>query len=115
MASRRAGAVIVGDDSMLNTQTGAVASLALRYKLPLVVPTLRGVEDGALFAYLNDPRQRYRSAAGYVDRILKGAKAGELPIEQPTRFDMVINQKTAAALGITLPKSIVARANRIIE
>ena len=58
---------------------------------------------------------RYRGTADYVDKILKGAKAGELPIAQPTRFDMAINQKTAASLGITLPKSIVARANRVIE
>ena len=115
LATRRAGAVLVGDDTFLNSQGGAVASLALKYKMATIFPLIRGVEDGGLIGYANDIRYRYQSAADYVDRILKGAKPGDLPIEQPMKFELVVNQKTAKALGITIPQSILVRANRVIE
>ena len=114
-ATRRAGGVIVGDDAFINTQGGAIAGLALRHKLLTIFPTLRGVEDGGLIAYVSDLRYRYRRAADYVDRILKGARAGELPIEQPAKFEFVVNRKTAATLGIAIPQSLLVRANRVIE
>ena len=115
LASRRVGAVLVGDDTFLNSQGGAVASLALKYKMATIFPLIRGVEDGGLIGYANDIRYRYQSAADYVDRILKGAKPGDLPIEQPMKFELVVNQKTAKALGIAIPQSILARAIRVIE
>ncbi len=115
MASRRVGGILVGDDGFINSQGGAIAGLALRYKLPTIFPTTRGVEDGGLIAYMSDLRYRYQSTAAYVDRILKGAKAGELPIEQPTKFDLVVNAKTAKALGITIPQPVLLRASRVIE
>jgi putative ABC transport system substrate-binding protein len=115
LSTRRAGAVLVGDDTFLNSQGGVVAGLALRYKMATLFPTLRGVEDGGLIAYANDARYRFRRAADYVDRILKGAKAGDLPIEQPTRFTLAVNLKTAAALGIAIPQSVLLRADRVIE
>jgi putative ABC transport system substrate-binding protein len=115
LASRRAGAVMLADDSFINTLSGTVAGLALKYKLPSIFPLLRGVEDGGLIGYVSDQKYRYQSAAVYVDRILKGARPAEMPIEQPTKFTLMVNQKTAAALGIVIPRSILARADKVIE
>jgi putative ABC transport system substrate-binding protein len=115
LATRRAEVLLVGDDPFLNSQAGAVAGQALHYKLPSVFAITRGVAEGGLLGYVNDTTQRFRSAADYVDRILKGAKAGELAIEQPMKFDLAVNKKTAAALGIALPDSILKRASKVIE
>jgi ABC-type uncharacterized transport system substrate-binding protein len=115
LATRRVGAVLVGDDTFLNSQSGAVASLALKYKMATIFPLTRGAEDGGLIGYANDIRYRYQSAAVYVDRILKGTKAGDLPIEQPMKFELAVNQKTAKALGVTIPQSVLLRAGRVIE
>jgi putative ABC transport system substrate-binding protein len=115
LATRRAGAVVVGDDVFLNSQFPAVASLALKHRMATIFPQVRGVEDGGLIGYANDTRYRYQSTAVYVDKILKGAKAGDLPFEQPMKFELVVNQKTARALGIAIPQSVLARANRVIE
>ena len=115
LATRRVAAVLVGDDGFLNAQGAAVATLALKYKMAALFPTLRGVEDGGLIGYANDTRYRFQSTAVYVDRILKGAKPGDLPIEQPMKFDLAVNQKTARALGITIPQSVLVRASRVIE
>jgi putative ABC transport system substrate-binding protein len=115
MATRRAQGVVIGDDRFLDSQSSSVAAQALHYKLPAVFPGRRGVEDGGLLGYANDAKHRYRSTADYVDRILKGAKAGELPIEQPMKFDLAVNKKTAAALGIALPPSILKRASKVVE
>jgi putative ABC transport system substrate-binding protein len=111
----RVGAVLVGDDNYISTQAGAIAGLAMKHKLPTLFAQRRGVEAGGLMSYANDANFRYQSAAVYVDRILKGAKPGDLPIVQPTRFELSVNRKTAEALGITLPQSILARANKVIE
>ena len=115
LASRHAGAVIVADDAFMNSKTGTVAGLALKHKLPSVFAIRRGAEEGGLIAYVNDANYRYQSAAVYVDRILKGAKPAEMPIEQPVKFTLVVNQKTAAALGITIPPAILARASKVID
>jgi len=115
LATRRAGALLVGDDVFLNSQFPAVAGLALKYRMATVFPQTRGVEDGGLIGYANDARYRYQSAAVYVDRILKGAKPGDLPIEQPMKFELAVNQKTAKALGITIPQSVLQRASRVIQ
>jgi putative tryptophan/tyrosine transport system substrate-binding protein len=108
-------AVLIGDGRYLNARSAAIAALALKYKLPTVFPSVRGVEEGGLLGYANDQDYRYQGAADYVDRILKGANPGELPIEQPTKFFLSVNKKTAAALGITLPESILSRAGKVIE
>ncbi len=115
LATRRVGAVLVGDDALLNSQGAAVASLALKYRMATIFPTLPGVEAGGLIGYANDTRYRFQSAAVYVDRILKGAKPGEMPIEQPMKIDLAVNQKTAKALGITIPQSVLLRAGRVVE
>jgi putative ABC transport system substrate-binding protein len=115
MASRRVGGILVGDDAFIRAQGGTIAALALKYKLPTIFPSPRGVEDGGLIAYTSDLRQRFRSAADYVDRILRGAKPGELPIEQPAKLELAVNGKTAKALGIALPPALLQRASRVVE
>ena len=115
MATRHAQGIVIGDDRFLESQSSSVAAQALHYKLPAVFPHRRGVEDGGLLAYVNDAKHRSRSTADYVDKILKGATVGELPIEQPMKFELAVNKKTAAALGLTLPESILARASKIVE
>jgi len=115
LAARQAGAVIIADDPYTGSKTGLIADLALRYKLATIFPVLRGAEDGGLLGYVNDARYRYQSAAVYVDRILKGAKPAELPIEQPVKFTLAVNRKTAAALGLVIPPAVLARASKVIE
>jgi putative ABC transport system substrate-binding protein len=83
--------------------------------LPLVAGIRPQAEAGALLSYNNNLRQMYRQVAMYVDRILRGAKPADLPVQEPTTFEMVINLKTAKALGLTVPPSLLARADQIIE
>ena len=97
---------------MLNPET---VELAMKYRLPTMVRSRLDVEAGGLMSYFPDPRDYYRQAASHVDKILKGAKPGDLPIEQPTRIELVINLKTAKALGLTIPQSLLGRADAIIQ
>ena len=88
---------------------------ALRLRIPAAGPTAVSAEDGALFTYGVNLHQEFRRAASSAARILKGAKPGDLPIEQPTKFELIVNMKTAKALGIKIPQSILVRADRVIE
>jgi len=90
-------------------------ALAAKHRLPMMTVFRTDAESGALMAYGTDPFWSYKGAASYVDRILKGANPGELPIQQPTKLELVVNLKTAAALGIKLPPSILQRADKVIE
>jgi ABC-type uncharacterized transport system substrate-binding protein len=93
-----------------------LAELALKYKVPSMMTWSReNVEAGGLMSYSADSRDNFRRAAGYVDRILRGAKPGELPVEQPSKFELVINLSTAAALGIAIPEALLVRADEIIR
>lgn len=92
-----------------------IVKLALSHRLPVIAQTHEYVEAGALLSYGADPSALYRRAAHYVDRILKGAKPGDLPIERPTQFEMVVNLKTAKELGLKVPQSLLLRAARVIE
>jgi putative ABC transport system substrate-binding protein len=92
-----------------------IAELALKYRIPAISPFRPFVEDGGLMSYWVSEAEFYRRAAVFVDKILKGAKPAELPVEQPTRFELVINLKTAKALGLTLSPEILARADEVIE
>jgi putative ABC transport system substrate-binding protein len=92
-----------------------IAELALKGRLPTVFSRRESVEAGGLMSYGAESTAGYRRAAAYVDKILKGARPGDIPIEQPTKIELVVNMKTAKALGITIPQSILVRADRVIE
>jgi putative ABC transport system substrate-binding protein len=105
---------IIADQFLLAHRTHIVDSAARR-NLPAMYPNRGFVDAGGLISYAaNDPAM-FRSAAIYVDKILKGAKPGDLPVEQPTQFELVINLKTAKALGLTLPQSLLLRADEVIQ
>ena len=95
-------------------QTGSI-ELAASHRLPLMVGAGQNVEAGGLISYISDPVERYRRTAVYVDRILKGAKPGDLPVEQPTKFELAINLKTAKALGLAILPSLLTQADRVVE
>ena len=115
MAKEHAGALLVLTDSMFVGQRRRVVELAARSRLPALYSQKEFVDDGGLISYGPSLVDMYRRAATYVDKILKGAKPADLPIEQPTKFELVINLKTAKALGLTMPQSLLARAAEVIE
>ena len=115
MTTERAGAVIVLIDSTLIDHRKRIADLAARRRLPMVSGTIETAETGGLMAYGPSVRDMFRRAATHVDKILKGAKPADLPIEQPTKFDLVINLRTAKALGLTIPQSVLLRADQVIQ
>ena len=100
---------------MIYSVRAQIASLAAGSKLPTIFVYKDSVEAGGLMSYGPERRHLYRRAAEYVDKILKGAKPSDLPVEQPTKFELVINLRTAKALGIEVPPSLLARADEVIE
>jgi putative ABC transport system substrate-binding protein len=92
-----------------------IIMLAARHRLPTVYGNRIFVTAGGLISYGADPVDQYRRAAGYVDRILKGEKPADLPVQAPVKFELVINLKTAKALGLTVPSSLISRADEVIE
>jgi putative tryptophan/tyrosine transport system substrate-binding protein len=115
MTKEGAGAVVVLVDAMLIDQRTRVADLAAKHRLPSIYGLIEFVEAGGLLFYGAHDASRFRRAAMFVDKILKGAKPADLPIEQPTKFELVINRKTAKALGFTIPQSLLLRADQVIE
>ncbi len=115
MTRARAGALTVLGSNMFNNERRRLVDLAAKTRLPAVYPWREFVDAGGLMAYGPDLADLFRRAATYVDRILKGAKPGDLPVEQPTKFELVINLKAAKALGLTIPQSLLGRADQIIE
>jgi putative ABC transport system substrate-binding protein len=115
LARERVNIVIVVPDAMLLNERIHIAELAIATQLPVVYGLREHVEDGGLLSYGVDLHENWRRAAAYVDKILKGAKPADLPIEQPTKFELVINLKTAKALGLTIPEAFLLRADEVIE
>jgi putative tryptophan/tyrosine transport system substrate-binding protein len=99
----------------MRTNVKRIASFALKSGLPSIYSNRQAVEDGGLMSYGADIADNYRRVAYYVDRILKGAKPADLPVEQPTKFELVINLKTAKQIGLTIPQSVLFRADRVIR
>jgi ABC-type uncharacterized transport system substrate-binding protein len=114
-ARDRMAAVVLQDDPLLRTVGAQIAGFALKHRLPLSAGVAEMAEAGALLVYGPDRVDLYRRAAGFVDKVLKGAKPADLPFEQATKFDLILNLKTATALKLTIPPSLVARADRLIE
>ncbi|PWT87300.1 MAG: ABC transporter substrate-binding protein [Proteobacteria bacterium] len=109
-----AGLVIM-PDAFTNVHRAEITSLALRYRLPAVYPYRSDAQLGGLLSYGNDPLDNYRLAATYADKILRGVKPSELPVQTPVKFELVINLKTAKALGLNVPATLIASADEIIE
>jgi putative tryptophan/tyrosine transport system substrate-binding protein len=113
--SNNAQAILLIESPRTVANRAIIADLGLKHRLPIISLFSRIVEAGGLMSYGPDLVDLFRRAASYVDKILKGAKPADLPVEQPTKFDLVINLKTAKALGLTIPQSLLLRADQIIE
>jgi len=111
----RAQGLIVLPHAVTNANRARIASLAAVHRLPGMYPDSEYVEAGGLMSYAANNSDQHRRAANFVDKILKGAKPADLPIEQATKFELVVNMKTAKALGLTIPQPILVRADRVIE
>jgi ABC-type uncharacterized transport system substrate-binding protein len=111
----RAEAILVLGSPVLNSQRAHVVDLAVKNRLPAIYATAEWVEDGGLMSYATSITDLSRRAATYVDKILKGAKPADLPVEQPKKFEFVVNLKTAKQIGLTIPQRVLARADKVIK
>ena len=107
--------LVVLPDAFVRTHIARIAETATRMRVPAIYGNGPYVDGGGLMSYGPDQRANYRRAAAYVDKILKGSKPADLPVERPTKFELVINQKAAKAAGLTIPPAILLRADRVIE
>jgi putative ABC transport system substrate-binding protein len=109
------GSLLVWPDAFMTAHRAAIAAILARYRLPSVSPFRIFAEAGCLLSYGNDSHDNFRRAASYIDRILKGERPADLPVQQPIKFELVVNLKTAKALGLTIPPSLLLRADQVIE
>jgi ABC-type uncharacterized transport system substrate-binding protein len=115
LAKSRANALIVVSNPVLGPHREQIASLAIKNRMPSMCESTEYVEAGCLMSYSSNQADLFRRAAIYVDKILKGAKPADLPVEQPTKFELVINLKTAKQIGLTIPPNVLVRADRVIK
>src|SRR5438477_11787490 len=115
MAKERVGALLVLSDAIFSSHRARLADLAARSRLPAAYGVRESVEAGGLMSYGPSFLDLYRRSAAYVDKILKGAKPADLPVEQPMKFELVLNLKTAEALGLTIPPLILFQADEVIR
>ena len=115
MARERAGALLVVPDAVFGLYRARLQNLVAKSRLPAMYGLREHVEAGGLMSYAVDLHDSFRRSATYVDKILKGAKPADLPIEQPTKFELVINLRTAKAFGLTIPPAVLARADEVIN
>jgi putative ABC transport system substrate-binding protein len=115
MTRARAGALVVLPTAVFDNERRRLAGLAAKHRLPTVYSFPHYVEAGGLMSYGPDIADSFRRAATYVDKILKGAKPGDLPVEQPTKFQLIVNRKAARGIGLTIPPSVLVRADHVIE
>jgi putative ABC transport system substrate-binding protein len=113
--SRPTALLVFSDTSVLERHRERIIALALKYRLPAIYPWKSYVEEGGLLAYAPSLLEMHRRSAYYVDKILKGAKPADLPVEQPTKFELVINLKMAKQIGLTIPQSVLYRADKVIK
>jgi putative ABC transport system substrate-binding protein len=113
--TERVGAIIVLQSALTNAHRRLIMELAVKNRLPTMCTQKEYVEAGGLMSYGVDTRDLYRRAAVYVDKILKGAQPADLPVQQPTKFEFVINLKTAKQIGLTIPPNVLARADKVIR
>jgi len=111
----RAGALVVIDDLVISSHQSRILEIAARHRLPVISQFREFCEAGGLMAYGPNNDEMFRRVAFFVDKILKGAKPSDLPVEQPTKFELVINVKTAKALGLTIPPALLLRADQVIQ
>jgi putative ABC transport system substrate-binding protein len=114
-ARQRAEAIVIGVDGVTQSNLRRIADLVMEQRLPSIYGAREYVGLGGLMAYGASDPHMYRRAATFVDRILKGARPAELPVEQPTKFELVVNLKTAKALGLTIPQSVLLRADEVVQ
>ena len=115
MVKQRTKALLILGDPVFTSHRKLIADLAVKHRFPTVSGTREYVEAGGLMAYGPHFADMYRRAAYYVDRILKGTNPADLPVEQPTKFELIINLKTAKQIGLTIPPNVLVRANRVIK
>ncbi len=115
MKTRQADGLIVTADGLFFAQRARIAELAIAQRLPTMVANTEVIEAGALMSYSSSNAENYRRAATFIDKILRGARPGDIPIEGPTTFELALNLKTAKLIGVALPQSLLVRADRIVE